>query len=119
MNKVILWLPAFLYCAIIFYLSSISNAEISSDPSTDFISRKLVHFFVFGVLSLLFLLPTKNYYLASLLAIVYAILDEYHQTFVPGRSGEIRDIIIDSSGVIIFMLITWILNQNHWKIQNK
>ena len=31
----------------------------------------------------------------------YAITDEYHQTFVPGRSGEIRDVLIDTIGAVI------------------
>jgi VanZ family protein len=33
-----------------------------------------------------------------MICILYAILDEVHQIFIPGRSGEIRDVFIDSSG---------------------
>ena len=35
----------------------------------------------------------------------YAITDEIHQTFIPGRSGEIRDVIIDSFGILTGLLI--------------
>jgi VanZ family protein len=38
--------------------------------------------------------------------LIYAILDEIHQIFVPGRSCEIMDIIIDSSGSFIFIAIS-------------
>lgn len=45
---------------------------------------------------------------SQLFGTVYAITDEIHQLFIPGRSGEIRDVCIDSLGVltgIIFMLM--------------
>ena len=36
-----------------------------------------------------------------LIATVYAVTDEFHQTFVPGRSGEARDVCFDSAGALI------------------
>ena len=41
--------------------------------------------------------------------ILYAALDEYHQTFVPGRSGQIRDVVIDSLGLLfgILLILLW------------
>lgn len=39
----------------------------------------------------------------------YACTDEFHQLFIPGRSGEIRDVCIDSLGACIgFLLFTGI-----------
>lgn len=38
---------------------------------------------------------------AFVMGALYAASDEYHQTFVPGRSGEIRDVCIDSMGVAV------------------
>lgn len=35
------------------------------------------------------------------MTVLYAAIDEFHQTFVPGRSGEIRDILIDLIGACI------------------
>lgn len=52
-------------------------------------------------------------FLASLAAgIIYAAGDELHQYFVPGRSCELRDVMIDSLGVFIgvaavFIVIVW------------
>ncbi|MCR5595159.1 MAG: VanZ family protein [Lachnospiraceae bacterium] len=42
---------------------------------------------------------------AFLICLVYACSDEFHQTFVDGRSGEIRDVCIDISGVLIALLL--------------
>lgn len=38
---------------------------------------------------------------AWMLAIAYAGTDEFHQTFVPGRSGELRDVCVDGAGALI------------------
>ena len=35
----------------------------------------------------------------------YAIIDEIHQSFVPGRSCEIRDMCIDAVGVLVGMIL--------------
>ncbi len=70
--------------------------------------RKLAHFFVYFVLgillmnALLTLGVDKNMLIyASLIGILYAISDEFHQTFVSGRSGEIRDVLLDSSATLM------------------
>lgn len=43
----------------------------------------------------------RGYVIALFICIVYAISDEVHQLFVPGRSGELRDVFIDSAGAIM------------------
>lgn len=40
---------------------------------------------------------------------LYAATDEFHQRFVPERSGEIRDVCIDAAGVAAGVLITWLI----------
>ena len=40
--------------------------------------------------------------------VLYASTDEIHQLFVPGRSGMVRDVFIDSIGGIIGVGITFI-----------
>ena len=70
------------------------------------IVRKNAHFLYYLILGILALNALKmngvrsyrGILLALLICILYAISDEVHQIFVPGRSGEIRDVIIDSSG---------------------
>lgn len=73
-----------------------------------FITRKSAHFIgymILGILSILTFLQfekiNKKSQFAFLLCVVYAISDEIHQLFVPGRAGQFRDVIIDSSGSFV------------------
>ena len=38
-------------------------------------------------------------------ATVYAATDEFHQLFVPGRSGQVKDVLLDSCGAAVGVLI--------------
>ncbi len=48
-------------------------------------------------------------FFAGAFCVGFACLDEYHQTFVAGRSGERRDIFIDSCGVLAGIIFTRII----------
>lgn len=74
-----------------------------------FIVRKGAHFSIYLILGLLimsyfkeiYLINTKGLLIAFLICFLYACSDEIHQLFVPGRSGEFRDVLIDSTGSLI------------------
>ena len=38
---------------------------------------------------------------AFLICLLYAASDEFHQTFIPGRGGQVKDVIIDSCGALV------------------
>lgn len=70
--------------------------------------RKFAHFTVYFILGFLIMnallafgITKKSVIIAVILAILYAIFDEIHQTFVDGRSGNIADIFLDSSGACV------------------
>lgn len=73
------------------------------------ILRKNAHFFSYlllGILTLNALLSSgKDGYkcigLAFLICLLYAASDEFHQTFIPGRGGQVKDVIIDSGGALV------------------
>lgn len=69
------------------------------------IARKAAHVMIFGLLALLFYRvfrrPTLWY--AWLCTVLLAVLDEWHQTFVPGRSPSVRDIVLDSAAALIIL----------------
>ena len=73
------------------------------------IVRKSTHFFVYLVLGLLVInaLRRSGVYgfrsiiLGLLICVLYAISDEVYQLFVPGRGGQVKDIIIDSAGATV------------------
>ncbi len=76
--------------------------------------RKGAHMTEYAILGLALLFPftcfqvksTIGYFIASMIGVVYAASDEFHQTFVRGRSGCIRDVVIDATGVILALAIT-------------
>lgn len=85
-------------------------------PSIDFdiskhIVRKNAHFFVYLILGMLVINALKKSdvvrykYIALLICVLYAISDEVHQIFVPGREPGVKDVLIDSAGAGIGILI--------------
>lgn len=81
-----------------------------------FWERKLAHMFLYFLLAALFLhalrkliaLPQTRAAAVLTLCGLCAAVDEYHQTFVPGRSGELRDVCVDGAGAVCFLLL-WAL----------
>ena len=49
----------------------------------------------------------KNVLVSVCIAVLYASTDELHQLFVPGRSGQVKDVLIDGCGAVIGALIIW------------
>ena len=78
-----------------------------------FFERKAAHIFLYFILILLLwlaLLPLvrggkRQVGLAAVLCALLAGLDEYHQTFIPGRSGELRDVCVDLAGAALAVLL--------------
>jgi VanZ family protein len=44
---------------------------------------------------------------AVLLVAFYASTDEFHQRFVPSRDASVRDVLIDTTGAVLGMLLLW------------
>lgn len=51
------------------------------------------------------LIPTRALAAALLFCVLFAASDEWHQTFIPGRDGNLRDVLIDSAGACIATVI--------------
>lgn len=109
-NALLYWLPAIIYMSIIFIMSSFPAPEpIKKVPIIYDI--KIVHIVEYGVLSVLFvfaLLRTTKMSLAQVfwwsvaLTVLYGVLDEFHQSLVPGRSCKFTDVIGDLIGAAVF-----------------
>jgi VanZ family protein len=99
---VVLWAPIIVWAAVIFALSSIPS--LGTDLGTwDLVLRKLAHITEYAILA--FLLRRALTTPAALaVAVAYAISDEFHQTFVHGREGRPRDVVIDSIGIVLGLL---------------
>lgn len=80
--------------------------------------RKIAHGTIFAFLgvnlvsALLGLCSTKKAVMLTLIfGVLYAMLDEFHQSFVPGRGPRIQDVMIDACGVILGILVGAIFYQ--------
>lgn len=93
--------------------------------------RKLGHFSEYAVLGALLTAalrirhterqspPFTRVWLPPLAALCYAATDEFHQRFVPGRSCELRDVMIDFSGALLGTLTVLCILHLHRKRQEK
>lgn len=96
------WLPVLLWMGLIFGLSSMSTLPHPEQGWLDLALSSLAHALLFGVLAALIaraLGGRRRAWLAAWLsAMVYALLDEWHQAFVPGRQPDAWDLAADGLG---------------------
>jgi len=82
-----------------------------------FIVRKCAHFFLYFALAILVFIYLKEYIDISpsiiiytiIFIIIYASSDEIHQLFISNRSGSIKDVLIDTSGGVTSILISYFI----------
>lgn len=137
-KKIVAWSLMVFWMAFIFFMSS-QPGDVSSKQSdfvvalmdmlgVDFNSRfgdlstliirkgahfteyMILYFLAFNLLRLY--IGKKRAYICSLLMVfMYACTDEFHQLFVEGRSGQFKDVLIDTSGGIFGMMLIYIKNK--------
>ena len=95
----------------------VPNITLNRDTLSHLI-RKNAHFFAYFILGILItnalyqstkIQSKRQITLAFIICVLYAISDEVHQLFVPGRSGEVRDVLIDSAGAGVGIFIYHVL----------
>ncbi len=109
------WFPVLFWALIIFSFSSFSTTSTSDIYWQDFIVKKTAHMVEYGILALLLyrafrgykLNKTRAVILSILLAGIYGVSDEFHQSFTPGREPHIRDVAFDTIGASLAMLVIW------------
>lgn len=105
------WLPVFFILGTIFYISSRPGEEM---PSLLFEGQdKVHHFLAYSAVGFLLARAMTRYlrnipgfriyrsklFMAILIGTLYGAIDEYHQSFTPGRSMELADFVADFLGV--------------------
>jgi VanZ family protein len=121
------WIPVILWGGLIFTLSTSAFSAVNTakviDPilrvlipgisaaSVDvchMLIRKSAHFTEYGILFWLLVRgPMKERpWLAVLLCVAYALTDEGHQVFVPGRTASLYDVALDSTGALFSHFLT-------------
>jgi len=111
-SALVKWLPVILWAAVIFTFSSISQIKVSQFFIWDFITKKIAHVSEYAILFILIFRATKgNYLMSFILTMLYAASDEFHQSFVPGRTSTFFDLGFDLTGANIAAYIIWKLRQ--------
>lgn len=104
-----------------------NNAAVSLgiDGSADAVTlfnrviRKLAHFFLFFVLGMLVMnamqfIKTKmrnRLGISAAICFLYAVSDEVHQLFVPGRDSDIKDVMVDTVGAVLGIGLYWLIQK--------
>jgi VanZ family protein len=94
------WLPVVAWAALIFALSSIPDLGTGLG-GWDLALRKIAHAMEYAVLGGLLVRALGRELPAAVIGIAYAITDEVHQAFVPGRHGVPVDVLVDAVGVLL------------------
>lgn len=137
-KKIIAWSLLVIWMAFIFFMSN-QVGEVSSKQSgfvvylfnmlgidlngkfgelSTYIIRKGAHFTEYMILYFLaynllrLYITRKKAYIYSLVIVFgYACSDEFHQLFVEGRSGQFKDVLIDTSGGVFGGILTFLKNK--------
>ena len=94
------WLPVVAWAALIFTLSSVPDLGTGLG-GWDLVLRKLAHGAEYAVLGVLLLRAVEHAWASFWIAVAYAVTDELHQAFVPGRHASPLDIAVDAAGAAI------------------
>lgn len=106
-----------IWAGIIFWFSARPTATTSEIYLADFVIKKTAHFGEYAIMVILLFRSLKHtlrwdkqslLVLALAVTILYAISDEFHQSFVPGREPHLRDIMIDAVGAGVAL---WLVNK--------
>ena len=126
MFKLIVYLrPAARYLLIIWLLTIITVSSLPNIPTLKIHTAKaefrldyIMHFCEYGFLTFLTMLSFAGsefnikFLKAMLIAlglILFAVMDEYHQKFIPGRSFNLKDILSNLSGICVLTISTLVL----------
>ena len=108
-SKLIRWLPALIIMGIIFLVSGTPSHKLPNFGSMETNVEMAGHLLGYALLSRAFLFGLNNrdwksLCTAAILAMLYGVSDEIHQSFVPGRVASIADLGIDLVGILLSLL---------------
>lgn len=108
------WGVAIFMMVVIFVFSSLPSSELPNFNWADWIVKKGGHALGYGLLAFTYLrgLKGESSHTSSrqllgawLLAVLYSATDEFHQSFTPGRHPAATDVLIDSIGAAIALIL--------------
>lgn len=106
---------------IVAFLETITGKSFSDVDWMHYVIRKGAHLFAYFLLAILIMHAslqmgwkgTIQIIGTLIICVLYATSDEIHQLFIPGRSGEITDVLIDSVGALIGIFTFLTIHKSH------
>ena len=96
---------ALLWMGLIFFLSAQPDLPHPQSGWLDLLFSSAAHMFMFGVLAVLWAWALGQgrygWLVALALTLLYALSDEFHQSFVPGRHADPADLVCDALGALV------------------
>lgn len=102
------WGPVIFIMFIIFGVSSLEGTTVNDLGLGKESYHINGHFALFLILGVTLYRATKSYIYSLTAGVLYGITDEIHQIFVPGRSAGIFDVMVDSAGVAVSLILIWL-----------
>ncbi len=113
------WLPSIALMGVIFILSGQPASNLPFFGEYDILVKKLGHATGYALLGIAyyFALPPRlragyRWMLALLMAVLFALSDEFHQSFVEGRTSSLVDVMIDTAGAAVALTFAVIYSSN-------
>jgi VanZ family protein len=113
------WIPSLILMGAIFILSGQPASRLPVFGEYDLLIKKLGHATGYAMLGLAyyFALPPRlkvgyRWMLALLMAILFALSDEFHQSFVEGRNSSLTDVMIDTAGAAFALTLGGYFSSN-------
>jgi VanZ family protein len=97
---------------LIFYFSSRPSLPSLPESWIDLLAKKTVHVAEYAILAMLLWRALRSinfspYLVSFAMAVLYAVSDEFHQSFVPGRTASPRDVAIDTLSTGATLVLLW------------
>ncbi|MBI4494785.1 MAG: VanZ family protein [Chloroflexi bacterium] len=117
--RLLLWLPALAWMGVIFYWSSQPVLPIDGQPNSGLLHRT-AHLIAYAILALLLALGSgtsqRGLRAAFLLAVLYGLTDEVHQSFVPGRHGRVQEVVTDAAAAAAILALFVLLRSTAHRV---
>jgi VanZ family protein len=109
------WLPVIIWAAIIFSFSARPVKPATQIFWKDFVIKKTAHMVEYAIFTILLSRALKAsgvekkeaLIYSVILAILYGVSDEFHQSFTPGREPKLRDVVFDAMGSVLAVYGLW------------
>lgn len=114
-----------------FVLKQVHNDDMEKKEQiierTEKVVRKMAHFSIYTLVGLLLmsyistynLKENKKIIISLCIGALYATSDEIHQLFVSGRSGQITDVLLDSMGILLGILLVLTVLEIDKELKNR